>query len=134
MTTKNKWAGSISGSLRVLTVGLLLCAASTFISARPVSAADAITDDNVAERVASAQTAADHEALAAYFDSQAAAAAAKIKLHEKMLTSANQKISGKSAASWEMHCKSMIRSYKEAQKEAEALAEAQRGMAKEAGK
>lgn len=134
MITKNGWTGSISGSLRVLLLGILLCSASTFVPVRPASAHDAITDDNVVERVASAQTAADHEALAAYFDAQAAAAGAKVEMHEKMLASPNQKALGKITASWETHCKNMIRSYKEAQKEAGALAEAQREMAKNAAK
>lgn len=134
MIRKNGWTGSISGSLRVLLLGILLCSASTFVPVRPASAHDPITDDNVVERVASAQTAADHEALAAYFDAQAAAAAAKVKMHEKMLASPNLGIAGKTAASWEMHCKNMLRNYKEAQKEAEALAATQRSMAKEAAK
>ena len=130
MITKNGWAGSISGSLRVLLLGILLCAASTFVPARPVGAADAITDDNVAERVASAQTAADHEALAAYFDAQSAAAATKVKMHEKMMT--GSAMVGKGAATWDMHCKSLLRSYKQAQADAKALADVQRSLAAQA--
>jgi len=114
-------------SLIVLLWGALLTA--------PLSQALAggdITDSNVAERLASAQSAADHEALATYFRGQAAAAGEKAKVHESMLTGTNNM--GNGSASWEMHCRSLIKTYKDAQKEADALAAEHASLAKAATK
>lgn len=112
----------------------LMWVAFTLGSVQPVRAADAVTDGNVAERIAGAQTAADHEALAAYFRAQAAAAGEKVKLHQAMLASVTAKWAGKNSASWERHCRSLIRMYTDAQKEAEGLAAEHDAMAKAASK
>jgi hypothetical protein len=88
-----------------------------------------ITDQNVAERVASAKTAADHQALATFFQAQAAAAGEKVKEHEAMAATSKQ-LGGKPAQSWAQHCSSLIRSYKTAQKDYEALALEQEKLAK----
>lgn len=95
-------------------------------------AAGDVTDSNVAERLTSAQSAADHEALAAYFRGQAAAAGEKAKLHESMLNGTNTM--GKGWASWATHCKSLIKMYKDTQKEADALAAEHTSLAKAATK
>jgi hypothetical protein len=130
---RTKMTTNLAGKTRLI-VAALTWAALTLAQAPAVSAADAVTDENVAERVASAQTAADHEALAAYFRAQAAAAGEKVKLHQNMLSSSAKKVAGKSWVSWEMHCQSLIRSYKNAQKEAEQLAADHERLAKEAAR
>lgn len=110
---------------------VLLWAAFTLTPALPVAAADAVTDQNVAERAASAKTAADHEALAAYYKAAAAAAAAKVKSHEEMLE-ATQK-AGRTAPSWKTHCRNWIAAYTKAENEAQSLAAEHERLAKEAG-
>jgi hypothetical protein len=90
-----------------------------------------VTAENVAERIAAAKTAADHEALAAYFRQQAAAQADKVKLHEDMLAR-YKKVGGKPYETMITHCQTLLGNYRQAQKEYEALAEEHAKMAKEA--
>lgn len=123
----------IRATLTLTLIGLMW-AAFTLGSVQSARAAGPVTDDNVAERLASAQTAADHEALAAYFRAEAAAAGEKVKLHQAMLASATKKVAGKSWVSWELHCNGLIKMYKDAQKEAEGLAAEHEAMAKVAAK
>jgi len=92
-----------------------------------------VTDANLAQRVESAKTAADHQALATYFNSQAAAAAAKVKEHREMLA-AFKKSGGRPAQVWDPHCQVLIKSYTDAQQSYLALAQEQEGLAKQAGK
>lgn len=114
-----------------MTVVAALCIALILAQVSPAPAADAVTDDNVAERVASAQTAADHEALAAYFRGEAAKAGEKAKVHEDMLNSL-RKVGGRTWPSWKTHCENLIKRFKEAQKDAQELAAEHERMAKEA--
>lgn len=96
-----------------------------------IAGAQAIDESNVAAKVAAATTAADHQALADYYSSQAAAAGAKVKTHEEMLASF-QKGGGKPAASWATHCRSLIDTFKRQQKDYTAMAEDQAALAKSA--
>lgn len=91
-------------------------------------AAEAITDDTVVQAVASAKTASDHAALAAYFLAKSADAAAKTKQHQAMLDS----FSGKPKENWRSHCNNLITSYRQQQKDYEALAKEQDDLAKSA--
>lgn len=65
----------------LLAVGLLFAA----VTALPVLPANAqstvVTDDNLDQALANAKTPADHEAIAAYYDKEAADNEAKAKLH-----------------------------------------------------
>ena len=99
-------------------VALMLGFATVAVSAE-------ITADDVVEKVQSAKTAADHEALAAYFRAQAAAATENAKKHEAMTMP-----SGGSREVWGNHCKSLVRAFKEQAKDYSALAAEQDALAK----
>jgi hypothetical protein len=94
--------------------------------------AQEVTEQNVAERIATMKTAQDHEAIAAFFKAQAAAAGEQVKIHEAMLASWKKSISGHSLVTMTQHCEGLIASYKKLQKDNEALAEAHEKMAKAA--
>jgi hypothetical protein len=82
--------------------------------------------------VTGAKTAADHEQLAAEYDRQAAEAKAEADTHRKM-AAAYRKAGGAliSKLHFDQHCDALVRSYTAAAKEYEALAKAERQMAKE---
>lgn len=97
-----------------------------------VWAADAVTDQNVAERIATAQTPADHQAIATYYKGLAADAAAKVKAHESMLAS-YEKVGGKGGVLSADHCKTLIKTYGDAESHYQKLAAEHEALAK-AGK
>jgi hypothetical protein len=89
-----------------------------------VALAEPITHENIVQRITDAKTPADHEAIAAYYRAEAAAAEAKMKEHEKM-KQAYRSI-GKSAPYANRHrryCESLISSNREVKDDYEALAE-----------
>jgi hypothetical protein len=92
-----------------------------------------VTDANVAELTATAKTAADHEALAAYYQAKAAEAAEKVEFHEAMLRSV-RKAGSKQYSAMRPHCRTLIRSSRAAQESYEDLAEIETQLAKEAQK
>jgi len=98
-----------------------------------VTLAQDVTEQNVADRVASAKTAQDHEALATFFKGQAATAGEKLKEHEAMLGTWKKTTSGRSLNVMRQHCEDAIASYKKLQKDYEAMATEQEKMAKKAG-
>jgi hypothetical protein len=99
-----------------------LALAVALLATRPLSAlAGAVTDANVSQMMASAKAPADYQALADFFTAQAADAAAKVKSHEAMLASVKAG-GGKGSENFAPHCATLISSYKEAQKQYEALA------------
>ena len=93
-------------------------------------AAEPITADTVAQRVAAAKTAQDHEELAAYYRSQAAAMAEDAKRHEAMLKS-YEWIWGVTKEDMRKHCQTLIASDRNAQQAFEALAQEHEKLAKE---
>jgi hypothetical protein len=105
----------------VLVVGLVLGWAGS-----PVRA-DAITDENVDATVANAKTAADHQALAAYFTTKSEEALANVERHKRMSNSLG---GGKPGANWEAHCQSLIRTYQAQAKDYAGLAKEQAAFAK----
>lgn len=94
---------------------------------------ETVTEANVAQAIASAKTAEDYQALAAYFHAHAAAAGENVKLHQAMLQSWEKSVSGKSLEHMRQHCRDLIESYRKLQKENEALARQYESMAKGAG-
>ena len=101
--------------------------------ALPMSvAASAVTDENVAERISTAKTAADHRAVTTYYRSKAAAAAAEVKRHEEMLG-----VYGSQAApGWHAmkpHCQKLIDAATEEKAQFEHLAGLHEKLAKEDG-
>jgi hypothetical protein len=117
------------------TIGLLT--AFAFLALGTISAtvarADDVTDANVADRIAAAKTAQDHDAIAAFFRKEAAATGEKIKTHEAMIASWSKSIGGKSLEYMRRHCQDIITSLKKEQKDYEGLAAEHEKLAKEAG-
>jgi hypothetical protein len=105
---------------------------TTLLTLAPPSAraGEPITADTVAQRVAAAKTAQDHEELAAYFRSQAAARAEDVKRHEAMLKSYDWGW-GVTKEVMRNHCQSLIASDRKAQQAFEALAQEHEKLVKE---
>ena len=111
------------GTAVVLVAGLLMGAAA---------ASTAWAQSDVAAKVTAAKTAADHEALAAEYDKQAAAAKAGAAEHRRMGEAYKGSTTFKSSAgnSMPQHCASLAKSFDEQAKMYEAMAEAERALAK----
>jgi hypothetical protein len=62
---------------------LLLLAAATLPTTRAVAQPAAVTDDNLDQAITSAKSPADHEAIAAYYDQEAAETKKKADLHRR---------------------------------------------------
>lgn len=132
MTTNKHEGGIMMRHMQALALAAAMCAALTFTSVAPLAAADTITEANVAEHVASAKTPADHQALATYFNGQASAAGDKAKSHERMLETVKK--TGRPSSAWKTHCKSLIKMYKNLQKDFESMAKEHEELAKKAAK
>lgn len=119
-----------------MTRGAVICTGVflllTAVEAPRSVAADAVTEDTVAARVSAAKTAADHEAIAAYYRAQAAEDAKQVKHHEAMLK-AYDNVAGVSKEIMRQHCQRLITSYRQAQEAFEGLAAEQEKLAKAAG-
>lgn len=87
--------------------------------------------ENIEQMVASAKTPADHEAIAAYYDKEAAQAGAEVRMHAEL---AARYKSFPRLSTQAMHCERMAHSYQEAAGDARALAAEHREMAKQAAK
>jgi hypothetical protein len=100
--------------------------------ALPAMRAVAGEEVDIVKLIQNPKTAADHEAIAAYYDGEAAASQAKAELHEKM--SETYKKAGGPLAKTHLHehCDSLVRIYQGAAKDYRALAEIHRQMAKTA--
>lgn len=127
MTTRAQQVLSTAGCAVFLTVFLTLSTG--------VVIAETVTDANVAKLTATAKTAADHEAIAAYYQQEAKEALERVKLHENMLRTTGPAAPGKQLFnSMKPHCERLIKAYQEAAEDYEALAELQLKLAKEAQK
>jgi hypothetical protein len=85
-----------------------------------------VTDDDLAQSVANAKTAADHEAIAAYYDQEAAEAEKKAALHRQ--SASNLKPVGMANM-----CNSLAEYWGKVAEQDKQLASAHRKMAKAAG-
>lgn len=99
-----------------------------------VAFAETVTDANVAELTATAKTAADHEAIAAYYREEAKQASANAESHKRMLRRWDTSAPGKqSFNAMKPHCEKLIEAYQEEAAESyEALAKLHTQLAKEA--
>ncbi len=95
-------------------------------------AQEPITEANVAQHIATAKTAADHQAIANFYKAQAAAAGEKVKMHEAMDAAYKSGQTGKTEARFHEHCKDLISSYKKEQKDNLELAKEHEEMAAKA--
>jgi hypothetical protein len=94
--------------------------------------ASAAEDRSMEKQIAAAKTAADHEVIAALYDKEAKEAQAKADDHDKM-SAAYKKVGGAVIEKLQLdqHCDKLAKNFRKAAKEAKALAEAHRQMAKE---
>ena len=97
----------------------------------PASRLPAEEQKDMEKMISSAKTAADHEALAAEYESEAAAAKAKAAEHRKMAESYKE-LGGAAIGKLHLdeHCERLVKSYEKEAMEDEALAKAHREMAK----
>ena len=109
-------------SLLLLSAILAGCASGPFAPAQdPV------------QRVEAARTASDHQALATYYDQQAAAARASAAEHRKMGSSySGMYAGGRGGASMAAHCNAIVRSQESMAADYEAMAVGHRQMAAQA--
>ena len=116
---------------RVLLAAVALLLVGTAARARAADTA-AVTEQNVAERVASAHSAQDYEAIEAFFRSEAAAAGDHLKMHEAMLASWEKSVSGRSLQVMREHCHAVMRELTKMHKDYEAMAQEYEKLAKKA--
>jgi hypothetical protein len=109
-------------SLLLLSVVLAGCTSGPFAPAQdPV------------QRVAAARTASDHQALATYYDQQAAAARTSAAEHRKMgISYSGMYAGGRGGASMSAHCDAIVRSQESIAAEYAAMAAAHRQLAAQA--
>jgi hypothetical protein len=110
----------------LLAAGFFLLAATVLPTMRAGAQDHVVTDANLNQKLASAKTPADHEMIAAYYDTEAAENEKKAELHR-----ASKNIFYK--APNQLHCSELIKAYREAADQDKALAATHRKMAKKAG-
>lgn len=117
----NRFLAAVSAG----TVALMLSSGAYAATTSPVTAA----------QIEAAKTPADHEAIAAAFDQEAARLEARAKEHEKMAHSyrtTGSKV-GQKSASMHAHCAKLAKQYSEAAQENRELAKEHRAMKEHAG-
>jgi hypothetical protein len=124
MMTHHGWSRTAFGALAAVAFGFAL--------AIPAGAAE-ITKDNVGEHIAAAKTAADHQAIASYFRSEAQEEEDRAKRHESMLAS-YEKTGGKPYLNMIEHCRGIIHKSRGLQQDYLEMAKLHEEMAKSAGK
>jgi hypothetical protein len=88
---------------------------------------------DLTQRVEAARTPSDHQALATYYDQQAAAARASAADHRKMGSSyTGMYAGGRGGASMSAHCNEIVRNQESIAAEYEAMAAGHRQMAAQA--
>ena len=105
---------------------LLILAVMTLVPRHGIAKMD------MEQMVASAKTAADHENLAKQYEAEAAEARANAEMHQKM-AEAYRKQGGAIVLKlhFDQHCDGLVRNFKSEADEYDALAKAEREMAKE---
>lgn len=112
---------SLSLTASVLLIGVVLAGCASGLSG---------PSSEMVQRIESARTRGDHEALAATYVQDAATARAKAVEHRKMAKSyQGMTTSGKGGAAMPAHCNSLVNLYESAATEYDGLAEGHRQMA-----
>ena len=109
----------------VLFGAVLLMLGMTLATSRVDAQPEVVTNNNLNQMIAKAKTSADHKAIAAYYDREAANNQKMAELHR-----ASENIYTKTTNL--LHCKALIKSYQEAAQEDQALAAWHREMANKA--
>jgi hypothetical protein len=117
--------------MSLVPVALLATVITAGMFARPTTLG-AGEEADLDQMISSAKTAADHEAIAAEYERQAAAAKAEAAKHVQM-GAAYKKLGGALIEKQHIdtHCDTLVKFYKKIAKENEALANAHKAMAKE---
>ena len=119
----------LKSTLTVIAVCVAFAFALTLAPA--LASAGDITAANVGERIASAKTPAEHQAIADYFSSEAAAEGERVKLHESMLEG-YKKAGGKPYQNMIAHSQAMLGESRKLRKDYAAMADLHAKMAKTA--
>lgn len=127
MTTQTVGGVSGRGGMRMGVLSLALI--GLMLTVQPVRAGT-VTGDNLNDSIAAATTAADHEAIAAYYQSKATEALSQAESHKVMEKTYKRWGSGKEQMYHNFHCKGLIRSYENLAKSYETLAKEHAEMAK----
>ena len=114
-----------------LAMVFLVLAAATLPATRAIAQHAAVTDDNLDQAIANAKTRADHEAVADYYDKEAARLSGYAKLHHS--THKTYEKFRMKPPDMAHHCDELAKSYQRAADQATALATEHRAMAKKAG-
>src|SRR5215468_3378974 len=119
-----------TGSLRVWVVVLALTAGLVMPAYRAVAAQDVDID----KMIATAKTAADHQAIADYYKQEAKEAQEQADKHKKMAQQYSMSSIGTQATKthFHEHCEALVRNYDAAAKEYNDLAKMHEEMAKAA--
>jgi hypothetical protein len=97
-----------------------------------VAQSAAVTDDNLGQSIANAKTAADQDAIAAYYDQEAADAKKKADLHRNAADTYKKLNIAKPVGMANM-CEGLVNYWDKLADQAKDLAKAHREMAKAAG-
>jgi hypothetical protein len=116
--------------IRFLAMALILLAAVSF----PTANAFGQAREDIDAMIGAAKTAADHEAIAAYYDREAKDATSKAGLHRKMAAVYGEHREGyaKELKPLPAHCERIAKRFDSIAKDASELAAIHRKMAKEA--
>lgn|ERR1019366_10608545 len=116
----------------LLAAGLMLLAAATLPTIRAGAQPAVVTDDNLAQMIASAKTPADHEAIAAFYDQEAADAKKKGDLHRNSADT-YRKLRIPAPVGMAQMCDTIAAGFDATAADAEKMAKTHREMAKSAG-
>ena len=124
--------------MRRLTVGVtmaIVALVAVFYLSTQLVGAQPAEKFNLEKAIAGAKTAADHEAIAAYYDREAAAAKDKATEHRKLVEAYHRLAAtprGQGFQSMGNHCQQLAKNYESVATENTALATAHRKMAQAA--
>ena len=118
------------GRIATLSLALLLALGVALPTAQ------ALADEDITQKVQTAKTAADHEAIASYYDAQAAEASQKAAMHKKMGESyksfATSSGKGSGVSAMPQHCAALAKTYSAEAAHYKAMADTERKLAKAA--
>ncbi|HYL60585.1 MAG TPA: hypothetical protein VEU51_17095 [Candidatus Acidoferrales bacterium] len=115
-----------------LVAGLIVLAAAALPTVRASAQSSAVTDDNLDQMISSAKTPAEHDAIAAYFEQEAADAQKKADLHKGAADTYRKMKIPKPVYMAEM-CDGIAAGFEKTAKDAAKLAKMHHEMAKKAG-
>jgi outer membrane murein-binding lipoprotein Lpp len=117
--------------MRVVVIGrIMLVSGAVLLMAATTSGCSAVgpPKQNIGEMIANARTASDYDAIADYYDKEAADAKAKYEDHEASVVRYENSTKWRT---WAWHCDRLAQDFKAAQGEAQALAAEHRRVAAE---